>query len=208
MSALPHTIIEDADSGPRLQLAAGDAAPRAMLKLVADRLSADRAVHLRFLKSRLRCAEDAEDVLQDVSLKALQGAARLTDPAKVDAWLSVMLRNALFDRYRRNAGRARLQEAVRVEPAVARDEDDDLDLPLACLGAAIRQLKPEAAALIRQAELLDVPLKRLATDLGITANNAGVRVHRARAALRDLMQARCRDCAAPCTLALAAARAA
>jgi DNA-directed RNA polymerase specialized sigma24 family protein len=62
-------------------------------------------------------------------------------------------------------------------------------------------LRPETGDLLRRAELEETPLRRLADELGITANNAGVRLHRAREALRRAMQARCAACATPCELA-------
>lgn len=185
-----------------LRLASGGARREEIATLVAMRLRQGRAGYLRYIRSRLRSREDAQDVLQDFALKAVQGAARLTDPAKVDAWLAVTLRNALFDRYRRNAGRARLQEAVRIEPAeVVGNDGEDLERPLACLGEAIGALRPDYGALLRKAELDETPLKAVAEGLGITANNAGVRVHRAREALRQVMQARCSACEVRCPLA-------
>lgn len=186
---------------PPMRLVSGDAQPQDVLRLVERRLRDGRPGHLRFLRSRLRSREDAEDVLQEFALKAIQGADRLTDLAKVEAWLAITLRNALFDRYRRNAGRARLQESVRAEPICEPEEPEALDRPLDCLAHAIDELKPETAALLRQAELQEIPLKALAEVMAITANNAGVRVHRAREALRQAMKARCAACAAPCPLA-------
>lgn len=203
---MPHAALLDrfttAPDGPAPHLVAGAASQAEIQRLVERRLREERPNHLRFLRSRMRCREDAEDVLQDFALKAVQGAARLTDATKVDAWLAVTLRNALFDRYRRNAGRARLRDAVAAEPAIeAADETEDLERPLACLTAALGDLKADSATLLRRAELEEIPLKRVAEDLHITANNAGVRVHRAREALRKLLQARCATCPAPCALA-------
>ncbi|MCI3132786.1 sigma-70 family RNA polymerase sigma factor [Phenylobacterium aquaticum] len=176
--------------------------PRAeILRLVEQRLREGQAGRMRFLRSRLRSREDAEDVLQEFALKTVQGVERLTDLAKVDAWLAVTLRNALFDRYRRNAGRARLQQAAQAEPPGPVDAGADLEAPLGCLSHALTGLRPETGDLLRHAELEETPLRRLADDLGITANNAGVRVHRAREALRQAMQARCAACATRCELA-------
>jgi len=185
----------------RVHLVSRAAPPEEVRRLVEWRLREDRPGHLRFLRSRLRSREDAEDVLQEFALKAFQGADRLTDLAKVEAWLSIALRNALFDRYRRNAGRARLQDSVRAEPICEPEEPEGLERPLDCLVHAIDDLKPEAAALLRQAELQETPLKAIADTLAITANNAGVRVHRAREALRQAMKTRCAACATPCPLA-------
>ena len=43
--------------------------------LIAEKLKSGQARNLRFLRSRLRCREDVEDVLQDFGLKAFLGAA-------------------------------------------------------------------------------------------------------------------------------------
>lgn len=185
----------------RVYLVSGVAPAEEVRRLVEEHLRQGRPRHLRFLQIRLRSREDAEDVLQEFALKAIQGADRLTDLAKVEAWLSITLRNALFDRYRRNAGRARLQDGVRAEPSCEPDEPEDLERPLDCLTHAIDDLKPESATLLRRSELQETPLKLIADAMAITANNAGVRVHRAREALRQMMKARCAACAAPCPLA-------
>lgn len=184
-----------------VHLVSGVAPADEVMRLVEKHLREGRPGHLRFLRSRLRSREDAEDVLQEFALKAVQSANRLTDLAKVEAWLSITLRNALFDRYRRNAGRARLQDSVRAEPIFEPEEREGLERPLDCLAHAIDDLKPEAAAILRQAELREIPLKAIADTMVITANNAGVRVHRAREALRQVMKTRCAACATPCPLA-------
>ncbi|WP_339913132.1 sigma-70 family RNA polymerase sigma factor [uncultured Brevundimonas sp.] len=158
---------------------------------------------MRFLRGRLRSREDAEDVLQEFALKATQGARHLTNPGKIDAWLGTALRNALFDRYRRNASRARLNEAMLSEVPVPAGDDapEGLDRALQCLSEALGDLRPETAQLLRRAELQQTPLKVIAREMQLTANNVGVRVHRARAALRRAMEVRCDSCSEPCVLA-------
>lgn len=185
----------------RVLLVSGVARRDEVLRLVERLLREGRPGHLRFLRSRLRSREDAEDVLQEFALKAIQGADRLTDLHRVEAWLGITLRNALFDRYRRNAGRARLQESVRADPSCEPEEPEKLERPLDCLTEAIDALRPETATLLRSAELQETPLKVIAEALAITPNNVGVRVHRAREALRQEMTRRCTACATPCPLA-------
>lgn len=197
-----YAVVAAAGSARRApQPVAGTIPPTDIRRLVERRLRDGRTRHLRFLLSRLRSREDAEDVAQEFALKAIQGAGRVTDADKVDAWLAVSLRNALFDRYRRNASRGRLLESARAEPAVPATPDEDLAAPLQCLADGLEDLKPETSDLLRRAELAETPLRHLADDLGITANNAGVRVHRAREALRRLMRERCAICPTPCDLA-------
>ncbi len=182
----------------RPSLSAGE-----MGRLIEAKLSAERDRRLRFLASRLPSREDAEDVLQDFSIRAIQGAARLSDPQKIDAWLNVSLRNTLFDRYRREGARRRLQQGVASEPPPAEhgDTDEDMEASMACLSRAIGELKPAYATLIRRAELQQTPLKVVAEELDLTANNVAVRLHRAREALRQSMRARCGACPARCLAA-------
>lgn len=176
-------------------------------RLVERRLREDRPAHLRYLVKRLRSPEDAEDVLQDFALKVTLAAGRLSDPGKVDAWLGIALRNALFDRYRRNAARGRLTSALEAEPRYdERDRpDEDVQRALHCLALALAELPSETTRLLRKAELEDVPLATIAGEMRLTANNVGVRLHRGRAALRRQMLAHCQVCHEPCTLAVAAA---
>lgn len=182
----------------RPSLSAGE-----MGRLIEAKLSAERDRRLRFLASRLPSREDAEDVLQDFSIRAIQGAARLSDPQKIDAWLNVSLRNTLFDRYRREGARRRLQQGVASEPPPAEHgyTDEDMEASMACLSRAIGELKPAYATLIRRAELQQTPLKVVAEELDLTANNVAVRLHRAREALRQSMRARCGACPARCLAA-------
>lgn len=188
---------------PPINLVPALVRPAEILRLVEMRLQNGRARHLRFLRQRLRSKEDAEDVLQEFALKATQGARSLTSPDKIDAWLGIALRNALFDQYRRNASRARLNEAMLSEFPVSVGDDalEGLDRALQCLSGALGDLRPETALLLRRAEIQETPLKVIALEMQLTTNNIGVRVHRARAALREQMQARCNACPEPCALA-------
>lgn len=188
---------------PSIGLAPALARPEEIVRLVESSLRYGRAGHLRFLRGRLRSREDAEDVLQEFALKVTQGARHLTNPGKIDAWLGTALRNALFDRYRRNASRARLNEAMLSEVPVPAGDDapEGLDRALQCLSEALGDLRPETAQLLRRAELQQTPLKVIAREMQLTANNVGVRVHRARAALRRAMEVRCDSCSEPCVLA-------
>jgi RNA polymerase sigma-70 factor (ECF subfamily) len=56
-------------------------------------------------------------------------------------------------------------------------------------------LKPEYARAIDAVELAGTPLKEFAAAEKITLNNAAVRVHRARQALREHIQHACAVCA-------------
>jgi RNA polymerase sigma-70 factor (ECF subfamily) len=168
--------------------------------MVEHRLLCERTRHLRYLRARLRCREDAEDALQDFTIRALQGAGRVRED-RIDAWLNVSLRNALFDRYRREGSRRRLSEAAAAEPAACAEPDVIEDVSSGCLSISIAELKPSYSTVLRRADLEEVPLGDLARELGLTTNNTAVRLHRARAVLRRVMHSRCTSCPSPCLLA-------
>ncbi len=65
----------------------------------------------------------------------------------------------------------------------------------ACVGELAATLKPEYAEAIRRVEIDDVPVQVFAGEAGISANNAAVRLFRAREALRKQVKASCRTCA-------------
>lgn len=109
--------------------------------------------------------------------------------------MGVCLRRLVVDRYRRDAVRRRTLEALAVQPAPdAADDEADLLAPSDCLKAALGGLKPEYRQILSQTYLEDRPLKEVARRLELTANNAAVRLHRARGALRQAMAEKCNAC--------------
>lgn len=202
LSQGPVQLDPDVAPAPKLELVRGRTSAREVHRRIELSLAEGRPRHFRFLLSRLRRREDAEDVLQDFSLKAIQGAARVENSAKINAWLNVSLRNTLFDHYRRVGARLRMQDGAATEPSAAETGaiDEDLERPLGCTTRAVGALKPSYADLIRRAELLETPLKLIAAEAGLTANNVAVRLHRAREALRREMQVRCAACPARCAI--------
>ena len=108
-----------------------------------------------------------------------------------------LLRNAVTDHYRRkDAGRRAMasyaREATEADPRL----DADLERAVcACVNDLIPVLKPEYAELIRRVDLGGGDVTSAAAALGITPGNARVRLHRARAALRQELERSCRTCA-------------
>ncbi len=166
---------------------------------VERRLTECRGEFLRFFRRRLARAEDAEDALQDFSIKAIRSAGTLLDDERIDAWLARVLRNTLTDHYRRRAARQRAEAAYAVEPretavgpeAVGPEAEPT---PSRCLHDLLPALRPDYAQIIRSADLDEAPRERIAAELGLTANNVGVRLHRARRALKSRLEERCAGC--------------
>lgn len=200
---LQQSMSQTSDAGASATLpplessSAQDCADPAAARL-ARRLADERAGQVRFLRSRLPSHEDAEDAWQDASIKFLQHAQALEAAERPGAWMAVSLRRLVVDRYRRAAVQRRLAETLAVEPDIkpadGSGEAADLVAPAECLSGLVAGLKPDYAEILRRSYLEDFPLKEVAEALGLTANNAAVRVHRARAALRQAMHAKCQTC--------------
>jgi len=100
-------------------------------------------------------------------------------------------RNALVDAHRRQQVEQKSLRHEQPEP-----EDQDLFRAICtCVGGVIETLKPEYADLLRRVDLEGASAPEAARATGITANNAGVRLHRARTALREKLKAVCGACA-------------
>lgn len=162
------------------------------------RLAAERPRQLRYLRSRLPTAEDAEDAWQDASIRFLQHAATLAAAERPEAWMGVSLRRLVVDRYRRAAVQRRTAEALAAEPLpqplAAAEPEVELQAPADCLRTALGDLKPDYRDLLARTYFDETPLKAVALEFGLTANNAAVRLHRARAALRAAMDQKCHAC--------------
>jgi RNA polymerase sigma factor (sigma-70 family) len=160
-------------------------------------LVANHARFLGFLEKRVGRRDVAEEILQDAFVRSIARGDQLRDDESAVAWFYRLLRNALVDHHRRNAAERRGLDAFRDEP---RDDGDAQDPELvaaicACVTALVDTLKPEYADAIRCVELGGEAVQDWARAVGITPTNAGVRLHRARQALRRRAEESCGTCA-------------
>lgn len=142
--------------------------------------------------------DDVDDVLQTAALRAVERSTALRDPERVLPWLYRIHRNTITDLWRRRAGKEPpkpLEEA----PPLSVDAVDPADDPCDCSVVQARRIHPSYAAVLGLVDAGDATLAEAAASLGISVNNATVRLHRARKALRKQMQQHCgvsdpRDC--------------
>lgn len=117
--------------------------------------------------------------------RALERAAQVRDPARAEAWLGRVVRNVLLDELRRKPDP--LLPADEMELSAISDEGIDCW----CVLVQAETLKPEYATILRRVIIDGAPVKQAALELGITENNAMVRLHRARGALKERLKAHC-----------------
>jgi RNA polymerase sigma factor (sigma-70 family) len=155
--------------------------PTQQMDAIAERLAPHRADLLAFARSRAPSRSDAEDAVQETLLRAIDRAGELRDPERLRAWLFRVLRRVLIDRARRAT-----REVTRddVEPAAPEARTADAS-GCACAGDIRAGLKPEYADILQHVVVDERALPEVAAELGVTTNNATVRLHRARKALRD-----------------------
>jgi len=150
---------------------------------------------LGFLRKRLNSPQDAEDVFQDFCVKVLRHHGSIKSGERLDAWLGTTLRHTLTDHYRRRATRNRGAEAYAIEAKIMDPGKEELDeTACCCVAAAMQKLEPAQANLLTRLDLQDQPRKAVATELGVSLNALGVRVHRIRAALKKKISETCPTC--------------
>lgn len=152
---------------------------------------------LTFLERRLDSRADAEDLLQTGYMRAVAEAGTIRDEEKVVPWFYQLLRNLLVDHYRRRGATARFEAHLlhETETSPAIDDEEFFQEVCRCVTDIAEALKLEYHEVLLRVDLGDEPLTQVASDLGLTPNNASVRLHRARRALREALQAACGVCA-------------
>ena len=151
---------------------------------------------LGFLERRLGDRALAEDILQDAFVKSLEKPVEVRDETSSIAWFYRTLRNAVIDHYRRTGARNRALETLAREMEGAVEPPPELrDAICGCVTRLASTLKPEYEHAIRRIDVDGAPVQGFAAEAGITANNASVRVFRAREALRKQVKTSCGTCA-------------
>lgn len=162
---------------------------------VADVLVANHRAFLRYLERRVGSREAAEDLLQDAFVRTTARAADVLDEALVP-WFYRVLRNAVVDRVRRRGAEDRALAAFARELEAAESAPVEVAGEIcACIGRLKDTLKPEYRDALAVVDVAGTPVKDFAAAAGLTASNAGVRLYRARAALRRQVTASCGSCA-------------
>ena len=155
-----------------------------------------QAQFLAFLARHLGNRAEAEDLLQAAYLKALTANETVRDDEKVLAWFYRILRNVLIDAYRRRAATERLEaRLIREAPGTTVPDEALFHAVCQCVLDIAHALKPAYRDILQRVELEEASLSESAAALGMTPNNASVRLHRARQALRTALLHMCGTCA-------------
>jgi RNA polymerase sigma-70 factor (ECF subfamily) len=151
---------------------------------------------LRYLERRVGDRALAEDILQDAFAKVIARPGQAPAEESIVPWFYRSLRNAAIDQFRRRGAAGRAYEAFARELETHEAPTDEMEAEIcACVTRLAGTLKPEYAEALRTVEVDGTPVKTFAEQKGLSPGNAGVRVFRARAALKKRVVESCGTCA-------------
>jgi RNA polymerase sigma-70 factor (ECF subfamily) len=150
---------------------------------------------LSFLERRVGNRASAEEILQSAYARAVEKGVPTDESDGAVHWFFAVLRNAVTDHYRRRAAEARATELVAAE-GIPEISDPELRAEVcACFRRLLPTLHEGYATILERVDLDERSVSEVAEELGITPNNASVRLHRARGALRKQLERSCGVCA-------------
>lgn len=181
--------------GPLLErLKAGDdAAFEVLVRRHAARLL---CVARRFFRNE----DDAQDALQDAFLSAHRALASFQGDARLSTWLHRIVVNSCLMKLRSRRRRPEeelepllpqfLEEGHQVRPSLPwRDLSDELERKATCgmVRSFIERLPATYRTVLLLRDIEELDTKETAEALGLTENAVKIRLHRARQALRQLL---------------------
>ena len=169
-------------------------ADNAVTPQVLDQLVANHRAFLRYVERRVGSRAIAEEIVQDAFVRSLDRGDEIRD--SVVGWFYRVLRNAVIDHQRRQGVADRRLEQFAAELESGGEATGELArIACGCIVQLAETLKPEYADALRRIEVDGVAVKDYADANGISASNAGVRIFRAREALRRQVARSCGTCA-------------
>lgn len=183
------------ESGLVSALQAGD--PAAFEQLVRAYMGRLLAVTRRILNNE----EDARDAVQDAFLSAFRGVANFDASSRLSTWLHRIAVNAALMKIRSRQRRPELsldsllpkfqEDGHRVDPATPWDESADRLLQKKetreLVRAKIEQLPESYRTVLLLRDIEEMDTTSTAEMLGVSENVVKTRLHRARQALRTLL---------------------
>ena len=187
-----------------------DAADDAKDGLEPAKVEEYRAYLLRYALVRLRDASAAEDAVQETLLAALQSSS-YEGRSSLKTWLTGILKHKIVDHLRRQSREEPLDRPddesrhgpADLADAVFADDGHWLDFP-SDWGAPDRsfessqfwtifelcvQLMPaRTARVFVMREIMELTTEEICKELGVTATNCWVMLHRARLSLRECLE--------------------
>ena len=143
---------------------------------------------LAFIRVRVGSQHVAEDILQDVFLKALTRLESVNQPGSLRAWLYQVTRNTITDHFRST----RNHEELPDELSAAVEQRTDSQELARCFQPMIAALPETYREAVHMSEIQGIPLQQVAEAQGLSLSGAKSRVQRGRQKLKDMLLDCCR----------------
>jgi RNA polymerase sigma-70 factor (ECF subfamily) len=173
-----------------------------------DALGALRPSLLRIARLQLRNDTWAEDVVSETMIAALEGADNFAGQSQLKTWVVGILKHKILDQFRRSSREVSVEaqvEAAGVEnfEELYRADGHRRDMPqdwgdpeqaasrnqfLQILQTCVDRLPANLGRVFMMREWLDLDTEEIRKELGITATNCFVMLHRARMRLRECLE--------------------
>lgn len=166
---------------------------------LVDILVKNRERFRKYLTRRIGNEAIADELLQQSLMKALEAESELRNQESLIPWFYRILKNALIDYYRTHSKEEKRDDSLVKELEALGETKtpaaDELKSAICqCLGGLLPTLNPGYAELVQKIDLDQKSPEEVAKELGITPNNLGVKLHRARQALRKSLERSCGAC--------------
>lgn len=141
-----------------------------------------------FLRARVANPEDAEDLLQEISIKVFTGLPDLQDSARLQPWLFQTAQRTIIDHYRKTGRRAPPHPD---DLWYAKDDPEIRQELEACVAPFIQSLPPETAEALTAIDLQGMSQRDYAEASGLPYSTLKSRVQKGRAELRKAFEDCC-----------------
>lgn len=151
-----------------------------MTTLISDLWSEHRARLRGYIAKRVRENDAADDILQEVFLKASENLHSLKSGGSIAAWLYRIAANAIVDHYRSR----KPWEELPADVAAPEAEPNYVAELAKCLEPLIAEMPETYRTALVLSEIEGLPQREVANQLNISLSGAKSRVQRGREKLR------------------------
>jgi RNA polymerase sigma-70 factor (ECF subfamily) len=139
--------------------------------------------------SKINQTADAEDIVQNIFMKAHERIGQLKDDEKAKAWLFQIARNSIIDHYRKSNRTVMLTEQEEL-PEEELKEDYTMEAAEGML-TVMKKLPDKYRVAVELTELKGLSQKELSERLNLSYSGAKSRVQRGREIVKAMMNSCC-----------------
>lgn len=170
------------------------AGPTPLAAEIVHTLVEEHRRFLDFLARRVGSRAEAEAVLQQAFVGSIESADTVRNDESVVAWFHRLVGKALIDRHRGRLAQDDPRGGISLEVPEVVQAPELHAAARTFVSALVGTLRSEHETMLRGIDLAVPGAAGSAADKGLRAKDAGVRLHRARLALRQRVLLACGTC--------------